>query len=62
MIFVIIVTWLRFLTFFRLFHRLSSLFVTLIKMVEETMKFAFLMFAYIGVVATVFHGLFKDYN
>jgi len=58
MIFVMVVTWLRFFSYFLLIHQVSKLIMTLIKMIQDTMSFLFIALCYLLLASTVFATLF----
>lgn len=62
MIAVVIVSWLRFFSYFLVIRTISKLFMTLIKMLKDTVSFILVVSCYLIIVTTIFTTLFSDVN
>lgn len=57
---VIIMSWLRFFTYFLVVGRISRLLMTLLRMVYDCIAFMFIFCSYILIAATIFTTLFQS--
>ena len=60
MIFVIVITWLRFLCYLLVIRATSKLILTLIKMMADTANFILINAFILLINATIFYTLFQD--
>ena len=60
MIFVLIVSWLRFFIYFLLVREISKMILTLYEMLSDTLSFIFIVVCYLVIVASVFTTLYQD--
>jgi hypothetical protein len=61
-IFVVIFTWFRFFSFFLVIKGVSRHFITIYRMIKQTMAFIFVVLCYMTFQAIIFMLLFKEYN
>jgi hypothetical protein len=62
MIFVLVISWLRFFTYFLVVRTISKLILTLLAMVGDTLSFMFIVCCFILIMASIFTTLFQDVN
>jgi hypothetical protein len=60
MIVVLIVSWLRFFSYFLVIRNVSKITLTLFMMLKEAMNFMLIIACYFIIMTTVFATLFKD--
>ena len=60
MIVVLIVSWLRFFSYFLVIRNVSKITLTLFMMLKEAMNFMLILACYFIIMTTVFATLFKD--
>lgn len=60
MIVVLIISWLRFFSYFLVISTISKLTLTLMMMLKETLNFLFILSCYLIIITTVFATLFRD--
>lgn len=56
---VLVISWLRYFSYFLLIKPVSKLLMTLIKMMNDTVSFMFVMVCYLLLAATIFSTLFQ---
>lgn len=57
---VVVVQWLRFFAYFLVIRSISKLLMTLVKMLQDTVGFAFIMACYLVLAASVYTTLFQS--
>ena len=62
MICVLIISWLRFFSYFLVINSISKVTLTLFMMVKEMMYFLFVLCCYLVLMTTIFATLFRDTN
>ncbi len=62
MIGVLIISWLRFFSYFLVVSKISKITLTLFMMLRETINFMFILSCYMILMSTVFATLFRDAN
>ena len=62
MIIVLVVSWLRFFTYFLVVRTISKLLLTLIAMIKDTLSFMFIMGCFILIMSSLFTTLYQDTN
>ena len=60
MLLVLIVSWLRFFSYFLVVRSISKLLLTLIEMIGDTISFLFLVSCFILIMSSVFATLYQD--
>ena len=60
MILVLIISWLRFFSYFLVITHISKITLTLFMMLKETLYFMLVLGSYMLLMATVFATLFRD--
>ena len=60
MIVVLIISWLRFFSYFLVINRISKVTLTLIMMLKETLNFLLILGCYLILMTTIFATLFRD--
>ena len=59
---VVLVSWLRFFSYFLVIRNISKLMMTLVQMLYDTLSFIFLVICYMTVATTIFSTLFGNAN
>lgn len=62
MIFVLIICWLRFFTYFLVIRDISKLLLILIAMIKDTLAFMFIVVCFTLIMASIFTTLYQDTN
>lgn len=62
MILVLVVSWLRFFTYFLVVRPISRLILTLVAMIGDTVGFIFIVSCFILIMASLFTTLYQDTN
>lgn len=62
MVFVLVISWLRFFFYFLVVKEISRMLLTLFEMLYDTLSFIFIVICYLVIVASVFTTLFQDVN
>ena len=62
MIVVLLISWLRFFSYFLVINTIAKLTITLFRMVWETLNFIFIVICYLMLMTTVFAILFRNAN
>jgi hypothetical protein len=57
---VLIISWLRFFSYFLVFSNISKITLTLFMMLKETLYFLLILGCYMALMTTVFATLFRD--
>ena len=60
MILVLIISWLRFFSYFLVISKISKITLTLFMMLRETVNFMMILSCYMILMTTVFATLFRD--
>lgn len=60
MILVLVVSWLRFFTYFLVVRPISRLLLTLVAMIDDTLGFMFIVSCFILIMASLFTTLYQD--
>lgn len=59
---VLVISWIRFFSYFLIIEAIAKLTITLFRMLYETLSFLFLMLCYLMIMTTIFSILFRDAN
>lgn len=62
MIFVLILSWIRFFIYFLVIRDISKMLLTIWEMLADTVSFIFIVVCYFVVTASVFTTLYQDVN
>ena len=62
MIAVLIISWLRFFSYFLIVKEISKMLLTIYEMLADTLSFIFIVVCYLLIVASVFTTLYQDVN
>jgi hypothetical protein len=57
---VLILSWIRFFSYFLVIRTISKLLLTLFRMITDALSFVFIVFCYILIAATIFTTLFEN--
>lgn len=60
MIIVLVISWLRFFSYFLVVNIISKVTLTLFMMLKETLNFMFILGCYLVLMTTIFATLFRD--
>lgn len=62
MIVVLVISWLRFFSYFLVVSAISKVTITLFSMLRETLSFMIILVCYLTLMTTIFATLFRDVN
>lgn len=62
MIFVLVVSWLRFFLYFLVVRDISKLLLLIFEMLTDTLSFIFIVVCYLVIIGSVFTTLYQDTN
>ena len=62
MIFVLVVSWLRFFLYFLVVRDISKLLLLIFEMLTDTLSFIFIVVCYLVIIGSVFTTLYQDIN
>ena len=60
MIVVLVISWLRFFSYFLVINNISKVTITLFSMLRETLSFMIILGCYLALMTTIFATLFRD--